>query len=145
MYDSIIESAAKIVTAYIANNSVASVDLPRIIGAVHSALQHAANGTKRPGLDEVELVPAVPVKKSVTSDFIICLEDGKKFKSLKRHLQATHGMAPGVYRAKWGLPENYPMVAPKYASSRSAVAKAIGLGRTTHQRRKVKKPAPTSR
>ena len=120
--------AAEIVAAYVSNNSIAVADLPALIGDVHSALQRIANGQTDPTPVAAKLVPAVPIKKSVTPDFIISLEDGKKFRSLKRHLRTTFGMTPDDYRAKWGLPDDYPMVAPNYAAKRSAMAKASGLG-----------------
>jgi predicted transcriptional regulator len=120
--------AAEIVAAYVSNNSIAVADLPALIGDVHSALQRIANGQTNPRPVAAKLVPAVPIKKSVTPDFIISLEDGKKFRSLKRHLRTTFGMTPDDYRAKWGLPDDYPMVAPNYAAKRSAMAKASGLG-----------------
>jgi predicted transcriptional regulator len=114
----------ELVAAYVSNNSVARTDLPGLIAAVYAQL--AGHATSAP--QKVELVPAIPVKKSITPDFIICLEDGKKFKSLKRHLSTTYNLSPAEYRAKWGLPADYPMVAPNYAASRSALAKSMGLG-----------------
>ncbi|MFD1704438.1 MucR family transcriptional regulator [Methylopila henanensis] len=129
--------AADVVSAYVSNNSVAAADLPGLIQTVHGALAAAATGaTKEP---VVELTPAVPIKKSVGPDFIICLEDGKKFKSLKRHLRTAYDMTPADYRAKWGLPADYPMVAPNYAAARSALAKKAGLGQ---QRSKAAAAAP---
>jgi predicted transcriptional regulator len=125
--DSNIAIAAEIVAAYVSNNSVAASDLAQLLGDVYAALQGIANGPPAP-LTEVKLVPAVPIRKSVTPDFIISLEDGKKFKSLKRHLSAAYGMTPEEYRAKWGLPADYPIVAPNYAAQRSALAKTMGLG-----------------
>ena len=118
--------AADIVAAYVSYNSVPTGGLGDLIGSVHLALANlgAVNAVPQP---EPDLVPAVSVKKSVTRDYLICLEDGKKFKSLKRHL-AGLGLTPAQYRKKWGLPENYPMVAPNYAASRSTLAKKIGLG-----------------
>jgi len=124
--------AADIVSAYVSNNSVASGDLAALIANVHGSLVKLATGaTEEPA---EELKPAVPIKKSVTADFIICLEDGKKFKSLKRHLRTQYNMSPEDYRAKWGLPPDYPMVAPNYAAARSSLAKSMGLGQ---QRRKA--------
>lgn len=122
-----IELAADIVSAYVSNNSVASSDLPALIGEVHGALMRVAGGAVEAPVEAPK--PAVPIKKSVTPDFIICLEDGKKFKSLKRHLRTQYNMTPEQYREKWGLPADYPMVAPNYAAQRSAFAKKIGLGR----------------
>jgi predicted transcriptional regulator len=126
-----IELAADIVSAYVANNSVPSGDLPTLINEVHSALLRVAGGTIEVPTEAPK--PAVPVKKSVTPDYIVCLEDGKKFKSLKRHLRTQYNMTPEQYREKWGLPVDYPMVAPNYAKARSELAKEMGLGQ---QRRK---------
>ena len=118
--------AADIVKAYVSNNSVRSTDLAALITSVHTALTNlgAVNTVPQP---EPELVPAVSIQKSVTPDHLICLDDGKKFKSLKRHLSSL-GMTPDQYRQKWGLPKDYPMVASDYAAKRSALAKSIGLG-----------------
>jgi predicted transcriptional regulator len=118
--------SADVVSAYVGNNSVAMADLPALIAAIHGALSKAASGAvEEPAL---ELKPAVPIKKSVTPDYIVSLEDGKKFKSLKRHLSTHYNMTPDEYRAKWGLPADYPMVAPNYAAARSELAKKMGLG-----------------
>ena len=125
--------AAEIVSAYVSNNSVAATDLAGLIEQVHAALLRLAQGERAPVLSEA-LKPAVPVKKSVSNDFIICLEDGKKFKSLKRHLRTQYNMSPEDYREKWGLPVDYPMVAPNYAHTRSKLAKEMGLG--SQRRRK---------
>ncbi|MGQ3676635.1 MucR family transcriptional regulator [Xanthobacter sp. TB0139] len=120
------ELAAHIVSAYVSNNSVAAGDLPALINEVYATLERASRREEEP---EVELLkPAVPVKRSITPDFIICLEDGKKFKSLKRHLRTQYNLTPEQYREKWGLPPDYPMVAPNYAAARSALAKQMGLG-----------------
>jgi predicted transcriptional regulator len=126
----LVEMAAEIVSAYVSANQVASQDLPALIRTVYSALQDVSG--RRPLAAESPQEPAVPVKKSVTPDFIICLEDGKKFKSLKRHLRTRYSMTPDDYRTKWGLPHDYPMVAPNYAKERSNLAKRMGLG---HARR----------
>jgi predicted transcriptional regulator len=117
---------AEIVSAYVSKNSVQATDLPSLISDVHDALSRASGrgGTS----DREELKPAVAVKKSVTPDYLICLEDGKKFKSLKRHLRTHYKLSPDEYRAKWHLPPDYPMVAPNYASARSQLAKKMGLG-----------------
>lgn len=131
-----IELAAEIVSAYVSNNSLPTAELPGLIEAVHSALNKVATGATE--LPVEAPVPAVAIKKSITPDYIICLEDGKKFKSLKRHLRTKYDMTPDQYRAKWGLPADYPMVAPNYASARSELAKAMGLGA---QRRKVEPEA----
>jgi len=118
---------ADIVSAYVANNAISGEKLPDFIGSVYDALSRAcARGAEPP---KVELKPAISVKKSVTPDHIVCLEDGKKFKSLKRHLRAHYDMSPEEYREKWGLPHDYPMVAPAYAAARSDLAKNMGLGR----------------
>ncbi|QKC82245.1 MucR family transcriptional regulator [Mesorhizobium sp. NZP2077] len=123
---------ADIVAAYVSNNPLPVGELPKLIGDIHAAL----NGIGTPAVEPVvKQEPAVSIKKSVTPDFIVCLEDGKKFKSLKRHLQ-HFGLSPDQYRQKWNLPSDYPMVAPNYAATRSALAKSIGLGR--------KAPAPIS-
>lgn len=119
---------ARIVSAFVGQNVVRATELPEIIETVHAALGGLGRPVAAPKAPPVELVPAVPVKKSVTDDFIVCLDDGQKFKSLKRHL-AGLGMTPPEYRTKWGLPDDYPMVAPGYAAKRSELAKAIGLGR----------------
>ncbi|WP_103121575.1 MucR family transcriptional regulator [Methylopila sp. Yamaguchi] len=130
--DSYIELAAEIVSAYVSNNSVAPADLPVLINEIHGALARISTGVSEPTAEALK--PAVPVKKSVTSDFIICLEDGKKFKSLKRHLRTQYDMSPEEYREKWGLPADYPMVAPNYAAARSELAKKMGLGQQRGKR-----------
>ena len=118
---------ADIVSAYVAHNAITSDKLPEFIGSVYEALSKAsAQATEPP---KVELKPAVAIKKSATPDYIICLEDGQKFKSLKRHLRSVHNMSSEEYREKWGLPRDYPMVAPTYAARRSDLAKNMGLGR----------------
>ena len=117
--------AAKIVGAYVMNNSVNAADLPKLIGDVHSALVGLGADPVEP---VSELVPAVSIKKSITPDFLICLEDGKRFKSMKRHIGQL-GMTPAAYRQKWNLPYDYPMVAPNYSAVRSGLAKTNGLGR----------------
>ena len=117
---------ADIVSAYVAHNAISGDKLPDFIGSVYAALSRATTqGGEAP---KEELKPAVPVKKSVTPEYIVCLEDGKKFKSLKRHLQSHYGLSPEEYRKKWGLPRDYPMVAPAYAAARSNLAKSMGLG-----------------
>jgi len=117
---------AEIISAYVSNNSVGREDLAGIIADVHDALSRA---THRVGSAErEELKPAIALKKSVTPDYIVCLEDGKKFKSLKRHLRTHYNLSPEEYREKWGLPHDYPMVAPNYAAARSQLAKQMGLG-----------------
>jgi predicted transcriptional regulator len=124
---------AEIVSAYVSNNTVASGDIPALINQVHSALLRVSSGQAGP-LSE-PLKPAVPVKRSINPDFIVCLEDGKKFKSLKRHLRTQYGMTPQQYREKWGLAADYPMVAPNYAAARSQLAKQMGLGQQRRRRR----------
>ncbi|WP_095205105.1 MucR family transcriptional regulator [Mesorhizobium carmichaelinearum] len=126
--DVLIELAADVVSAYVSNNAVPVGDLPALIDQVHAALKGTAGGTVSAQEPE-DLKPAVSIRKSVTPDYIICLENGKKFKSLKRHLSTQYGMTPDEYRAKWELSADYPMVAPNYASARSALAKTMGLGR----------------
>ena len=121
----IMEFASDIVSAYVSNNSIQSGELPSLIKDVHATLASLANGD----LSTDAKTPAVPIKKSITDDFLICLEDGKKFKSLKRHLRSKYGLSPEDYREKWGLPFDYPMVAPSYARKRSELAKEMGLGK----------------
>ncbi len=128
-----IELTASIVCAYVSNNSVPSAELPALIGQVHSALTRVSSGQGEV-LSE-GLKPAIPVKKSITSDYIICLEDGKKFKSLKRHLRTQYDLTPEQYREKWGLGSDYPMVAPNYAAARSRLAKQMGLGQQRPRRK----------
>jgi predicted transcriptional regulator len=118
---------ADIVSAYVANNAIAGDKLPEIIGSVYGALSRASLQAVEP--EKVELIPAVAIKKSVMPEYIICLEDGEKFKSLKRHLKTHYDLSPEEYRDKWGLPRDYPMVAPAYAAARSNLAKNMGLGR----------------
>ena len=122
-----IELAAEIVSAFVANNSVPATELPALIGNVHDALNKIAGGTA-PKVEEAKQAPAVSVKKSIQPDYIVCLEDGKRFKSLKRHLRTVYDLTPDQYRAKWGLAPDYPMVAPNYAAARSELAKQMGLG-----------------
>jgi predicted transcriptional regulator len=123
----IVSLTTEIVAAYVSHNAISGENLGNFIVSVHEALNKAMNrGVEKP---KEELVPAVPVKKSVTADYIICLEDGKKFKSLKRHLRTHYDMSPEQYREKWGLSHDYPMVAPMYAAARSQLAKTMGLGR----------------
>jgi len=128
-----IELTASIVSAYVSNNSVAAADLPALIAQVHSALTRVSDGHRESQVDGIK--PAIPIKKSITSDYIICLEDGKKFKSLKRHLRTQYKLTPEQYREKWGLGSDYPMVAPNYAAARSRLAKQMGLGQQRPRRR----------
>jgi predicted transcriptional regulator len=122
----VMELTADIVASYVSGNKMSVSDLTGIIAQVHAALSTAATGKSEP--EPQNLVPAVPVKNSVKPDYIVCLEDGKKFKSLKRHLRTSFNMTPEEYRAKWGLKHDYPMVAPNYAAQRSELAKSMGLG-----------------
>jgi predicted transcriptional regulator len=124
---------AEIVSAYVSNNTVASGEIPALINQVHSALLKVSSG-ETPASSEPPR-PAVPVKRSINPDYLICLEDGKKFKSLKRHLRSQYDMTPEQYREKWGLPHDYPMVAPNYAAARSTLAKQMGLGQQRRRRR----------
>ncbi len=126
----LVDMAAEIVSAYVRSNTVAPQDLPALIRTIHSVLSEVAGAA--PAAAEPNPEPAISVKKSVTPDYIVCLEDGKKFKSLKRHLRTRYGMTPEEYRTKWSLPHDYPMVAPNYAKARSELAKRMGLG---HARR----------
>jgi len=119
--------SADIVSAYVSHNALSASDIPRLIASVHATLTGLGGAVELEAA--VELRPAVAVKKSITPDYLICLEDGKKFKSLKRHLRTEYDMSPEEYRAKWGLPPDYPMVAPTYSEARSRLAKTIGLGR----------------
>lgn len=121
----LMELTAEIVAAYVSNNSVSANDLPGVISQVHTAL----GGTILPAEEIIEKPkPAVSVRRSIQNDYLICLEDGQKFKSLKRHLMTHHGLTPEQYREKWELPADYPMVAPSYAEARSRLAKEMGLG-----------------
>jgi predicted transcriptional regulator len=118
--------AANIVAAYVSHNMLPASDVPAFIAAVHGAVANSASSCVE--APKAELIPAISIKKSVTPDYIICLEDGKKFKSLKRHLRTRYDMTPEQYRDKWGLAFDYPMVAPMYSASRSELAKTMGLG-----------------
>jgi len=121
-----IELATRIVASYVGANPLPAAELPQLIADVHSALMRCTQGS--PPAERDEPKPAVAVKKSVMPDYIVCLEDGKKFKSLKRHLRTHYNLTPEEYREKWGLPHDYPMVAPNYARARSELAKKSGLG-----------------
>ena len=127
-----VELAADIVSAYVSNNAVPSSDLPALINEVHAALLRVTTGEATSVADSPK--PAVPAKKSVTNEFIVCLEDGRKFKSLKRHLRTQYNMSPDDYREKWNLGPDYPMVAPNYAKARSNLAKQMGLGQQRRRR-----------
>ncbi len=121
----------EIVSAHLANNSIGQGEVPELIQSVYNKLNELATGEE---VASVELTPAVPIKKSVTDDYIICLEDGKKLKMLKRHLMTAYNMTPEEYRVRWGLKPDYPMVAPNYAAKRQELAKKIGLGRKPRAR-----------
>lgn len=123
----LLELTADIVSAYVMNNPVPAASLPGLIADINTAIRGLGGPAPLP--EPVELVPAVPIKKSITPDYLVSLEDGRKFKSLKRHLMANFGLTPDQYRKKWNLPPDYPMVAPKYAAVRSELAKSSGLGR----------------
>ncbi len=129
-----IDLTADIVSAYVANNSVSAGEIPALINQVYSALLRVASGSVEVSAEPLK--PAVSVKKSVTPDYIVCLDDGKKFKSLKRHLRTQYNVTPEQYRDKWGLPPDYPMVAPNYAAARSQLAKQMGLGQQRRRRAK---------
>src|SRR5690349_4012862 len=137
MQEGVLSLTAKVVSAYVSKNSLPASGLPDVIAQIHQSLAGLSGGQKEPA---PELVPAVPIKKSITPDYIISLEDGRKFKSMKRHLGLL-GMTPAEYRQKWGLPAAYPMVAPNYAATRSELAKSIGLGRKA----KAAQPAKVKR
>lgn len=132
--ETFMELAAEIVSAYVSNNSVPASDLPGLISDVHTALIRVTSANVPAAVETLK--PAVPTKKSVTSDYIVCLEDGKRFKSLKRHLRTQYNMSPDEYREKWSLGADYPMVAPNYAKARSLLAKEMGLGQ--QRRRKAR-------
>jgi len=137
MEDRRIDIVSQVVVAYVANNSVAADDLPSLIAEVYTSFARITNGevvAEAPA----KPVPAVSIRRSVTPDYIVSLEDGKRYKALKRHLSANYGMTPDEYRAKWGLPADYPMVAPNYAKTRSELAKQMGLGQ---MRKRVGRPA----
>ena len=133
----LLEMTADIVSAYVSNNTVSADTVPTLIAPIHAALSGVSEAPVEAEPEPQE--PAVPVRKSITPDFLICLEDGRKFKSLKRHLRTKYNLSPEEYRAKWGLPKDYPMVAPNYAKARSELAKQMGLGQGG------RKPARASR
>ena len=137
----LLELTAQIVAAHVAHNPIAPEFLPELIRSVHASLA----GVGRPVETAEKQQPAVPVKKSVFPDYVVCLEDGKKLKMLKRHLARHYGLTPEQYREKWGLPREYPMVAPSYAARRSALAKQIGLGRKPRVARPISPKAPARR
>ena len=130
---SFIDLTASIVSAYLSHNSTPASEIPGLISQVHSALLRVSTGRVETSAEPAK--PAVSVKKSMTPDYLVCLEDGKRFKSLKRHLRTQYGMTPEQYRDKWGLPPDYPMVAPNYAVARSQLAKKMGLGQQRRRRK----------
>jgi predicted transcriptional regulator len=130
--DSFIELTADIVSAYVSNNTVAAAEIPALINQVHGALLRVSTGQSEAPSEPLK--PAVPVKRSISAEHLVCLEDGKKFKSLKRHLRTQYNMTPEQYREKWGVPPDYPMVAPNYAAARSQLAKEMGLGQQRRRR-----------
>jgi predicted transcriptional regulator len=127
---------ADIVSAYVSNNTVSSAEIPALISQVYSALMRVSNGAAV-GAPAEPLQPAVPIKRSITPEYLVCLEDGKKFKSLKRRVRTQHRMTPDQYCAKWSLPANYPMVAPNYAAARSQLTTQMGLGQHWRRSRRV--------
>ncbi len=131
--DNLIELTADVVSAYVSNNAIQSTDLPALISEVHTALYKTVGGPAEPEPEPQK--PAVSIRKSLTPDYIICLDDGKKFKSLKRHIRTHYDLTPEGYRAMCGLPHDYPMVAPNYAKARSMLAKKMGLGRKPGKRK----------
>jgi predicted transcriptional regulator len=129
MTENLLDLTTQIVAAYVSKNVVQALELPLVITSVYNSLARAdTNQAPQPIEDTAPRTPAVSIKKSVTPEYIVCLEDGKKFKSLKRHLSASYGLTPEQYRANWNLPHDYPMVAPAYAAARSTLAKNMGLG-----------------
>ncbi len=124
--NTLIDMTAEIVSAYVGKNEISAAELPALIQQVYNSLSDVSQGVVI--ADNEPAKPAISVKRSITADYLVCLEDGKKFKSLKRHLRAHYDMSPEEYRTKWGLPKDYPMVAPNYATARSALAKQMGLG-----------------
>jgi predicted transcriptional regulator len=142
--EELLRMTADVVAAYVSNNTLPTTQLAEIINAVYNSLKSLESQAGEPQPEPLK--PAVPIRKSVTPDYLICLEDGKKLKMLKRHLRSTYNMTPDEYRAKWGLPADYPMVAPNYAEQRSEFAKKIGLGRgagrQSARRAAGQRPAP---
>ena len=128
-----VDLTASIVSAYVSNNATTAAEIPGLISQIHAALLRVSNGGPETALETAK--PAVSVKKSMTPDYLVCLEDGKRFKSLKRHLRTQYNMTPEQYREKWGLPSDYPMVAPNYAVARSQLAKKMGLGQQRRRRK----------
>jgi len=135
----LVELTADIAAAYLSANTVPAAELPSLIQTIHAALSGVTSGAPAPAGEPQK--PAINVKKSITPDFLISLEDGKKYKSLKRHLRTKYNMTPDDYRSKWGLPKDYPMVAPNYAAARSEMARSMGLGQGGRGRKAAAKPA----
>lgn len=131
--EDLLRMTAQVVAAYVGNNVIPAAQVPEVITSVYGSLASLESGA---GDEQTTQKPAVPIKKSITPDYVVCLEDGKKLKMLKRHLRTTYGLTPEEYRAKWGLPADYPMVAPNYAKQRSSFAKKIGLGRKPGARKR---------
>ena len=131
---SLVDHTAAIVSAYLSNNPTPASEIPNLINQIHAALLRVSSGRAEAPPEPAR--PAVSVKKSIHSDFLVCLEDGKRFKSLRRHLRSQYNMTPEQYREKWGLPPDYPMVAPNYAVARSQLAKKMGLGQQRRRERK---------
>ena len=129
-----IDLTANIVSAYLSNNPTPASEIPNLISQVHSALVRVSSGRSEAPAEPAK--PAVSLKKSINPDYLVCLEDGKRFKSLKRHLRTQYNMTPEQYRDKWGLPPDYPMVAPNYAVARSQLAKKMGLGQQARKKGK---------
>jgi len=136
----LVELTADIAAAYLSANTVPAAELPSLIQTIHQALSGVTSGAPAPASEPQK--PAVALKKSITPDYLISLEDGKKYKSLKRHLRTKYNMTPDDYRTKWGLPKDYPMVAPNYAAARSEMARSMGLGQGGRGRKKAAAPAP---
>ena len=132
--EQLLEMTTEIVSAYVGNNTIAAGELNELIVSIHDSLHNLT--TSGVEVEPEPIKPAVPVRRSVTPDYLICLEDGKRLKMLKRHLRTTYGLSPDDYRAKWGLPADYPMVAPNYAQQRSEFAKKIGLGKVGQEKRR---------
>ncbi|MBL4892075.1 MAG: MucR family transcriptional regulator [Rhizobiaceae bacterium] len=133
--DYTLEMTAEVVSSYVGNNPVSMAELPKLIGDVYGAFAKMKGSRSMMAVEKRK--PAVPIKKSLNDDYLICLEDGKKFKSLKRHLRSHFNLSPEDYREKWGLPHDYPMVAPNYAKERSSLARKMGLGRKPGTKLKV--------
>jgi predicted transcriptional regulator len=140
----LVEMTAEIVAAYVSNSTVATGDLPGLIQQIHRALSDVASGVQAPQ-PAAPLTPAVSIKKSISPDYLTCLEDGRKFKSLKRHLRTKYNLSPDDYRAKWGLAKDYPMVAPNYAAARSTLARQMGLGQGGRKPATAPTPTPATK